>query len=147
MTEKTFAGDCDARGRIAFDVPSAVTAYCRATFANSRVDVEIRLRKAKRSDRQNRAFHAAITPWARELGYHVEELKDELLGLVFGWHETTAPLTGEARMALNEPHTARLNTAQFSELMEFTVIEAAKTGYVMPLPDEFRERQKRGAAA
>ena len=99
VIEKTFPGDCDERGRIAFDIPAAVTAYCRAKFAGQRVDVEIRPRKAKRSDKQNRAFHAAITPWARELGYHVEELKDELLGLVPSLNEDATWVSAAAELA------------------------------------------------
>jgi hypothetical protein len=137
-----FSGDCDARGRISFDIPAQVTAYCRAHFAGARVDVEIRRRKARRSDRQNRAFHASLMPWARELGYHVEELKDELLGLVWGYEERVSRLTGEVTRHLVKPHTSHLTTAEFSELMAFTVIKAAETGYHMLLPDEFRLEQR-----
>lgn len=136
-----FPGDCDERGRIAFDLPQAVTAYCRRKFAGKRVDVEIRERKSRRSPKQNRALHAAWKGWADFLGYPVDELKREVLREVFGTHEITSPLTNEVREVLNEPHTSRLNTAQFAELMERAVITAAGTGYVLELPDEWKQKQ------
>jgi len=133
-----FPGDCDARGRIVFDIPAQVIAFCRKRFAGKRVDVEIRDRKAKRSDRQNRAYHAAIKPWADFLGDDVEGVKRDMLALVFGAHDEASKVTGEIRRVLEKPHTSMLTTAEFSELMDRTVITAAETGYVMPLPDEFR---------
>ena len=138
MSYPAWPGDCDERGKIIFDSPSVVVAYCKAHYAGQRVDVEIRPRKAKRSDRQNRAFHAAITPWARELGYTVEELKGELLGLMWGYEEAVSKLTGEVTRRLVKPHTSRLNTAEFAQLMEFAAMKAAETGYYMPMPDEWR---------
>ena len=141
----TFAGDCDERGRITFDSPSAVTAYCRRRLAGRRVDVEIRPRKARRSLAQNSYIHAAWKGWADHLGYDVEALKDELLGLVFGYREVTSPLTGEIRQVLVEPHTSTLTTAQACELMERAVIEAAGTGYELLLPDEWREARAKAA--
>ena len=141
------AGDCADDGTLHLDLPrKAVQALCAARFKGQRVDVEIRQRKSQRSARQNAAFHAAITPWARELGYHVEELKDELLGLVWGYEERVSKLTGEVQRVLVKPHTSKLTTAEFSELMEYAVMQAAQTGYVMLLPDEFRARQKGKAA-
>ena len=143
----SFAGDCDDKGRIAFDDPQSVVRYCRAKHSGTRVDVTIRARKAQRSDRQNRAFWAAITPWARELGYTAEELKTELLGLLWGYDEKPAPLTGDVVRSLKKPHTSKLNTAEFAELMEFSAMKAAETGYYMPMPSEFLEaRAKRPAA-
>lgn len=141
----TFPGDCDARGRITFDMPQAVTAYCRRRFAGQRVDVEIRARKAKRSLLQNAYIHAAWKGWADHLGYDVEALKDELLGLVFGYREVTSPITGEVRQVLVEPHTSRLTVPQMSELMERAVIEAAGTGYDLLLPDEWHEARTKAA--
>lgn len=37
-----------------------------------------------------------------------------------------------------KPHTSRLNTAEFAQLMEFAAMKAAETGYYMPMPDEWR---------
>jgi hypothetical protein len=146
---QTFPGDCTEEGRIVFDLPAQVTAYCRARFAGARVDVEIRLRKDKRSDRQNRAFHAALARWSEHIGhYPVEKIKDELLGLQWGYIVAQSPITGEITKRLVKPHTSRLNTAEFAELFDLAAIEAAKTGHVMVMPDEFLElKKKRGKAA
>ena len=142
-----FAGDCDATGRITFDEPKAVTAYCRAKFAGKRVDVEIRERKSQRSHEQNRWLHAAFAGWADHLGYGVDELKREVLALVFGTDEIRSPLTGAVCSILREPHTSALNTAQFAELMDRALILAAETGYLIEEPDEFRARRKARKAA
>ena len=138
MTVGVFPGDCDEKGRIVFDIPAQVVAFCRKAFAGKRVDVEIRQRKAKRSDRQNRAYHAAIKPWADFLGDDVESVKQDMLALVFGSHLHRSKVSGEWVRVLEKPHTSTLTVAEFSQLMDRTVITAAQTGYVMPLPDEFR---------
>lgn len=134
----SFAADCEPNGRLRFDLPAQVTAYCRATCAGQRVDVEIRPRKGRRSDRQNRAFWAALTPWAKGLGYTAVELKDELLGLLWGTEAYVSRLTGETLRRPVKGHSSRLTMGEFSELFEFMVLKAAEMGYVMPLPEEFR---------
>jgi hypothetical protein len=101
------------------------------------VVVELYERPVRRTSAQNDAFHALIRPWAREEGHDVDELKRDLLGTVFGWVES--PL-GASRVPL-QPHTSRLTTAQFSELMERTVQLAAECGVVLQLPDEYRASQ------
>ena len=144
MIDRTFQGDCDARGRIAFDVPQAVTAYCRR-YAGQRVDVEIRPRKAKRTDRQNRLFWALLTPWARDLGYAADELKDELLALLWGTEQRPSKLTGELRQVPVKGHSSALTVAEFTELIDFMLTKAAETGYVMELPDEERAARRKDA--
>lgn len=139
-------GDMDEQGVVHLDMPrAAVQAICRKRWAGQRVDVEIRARKSKRSDRQNKALHAAWKGWADHLGYDVDELKREMLALVFGTVEMTSPVSGEVRTVPVEPHTSALNTAQFAELMDRAVITAAETGYHLELPDEWKA--KRGRAA
>lgn len=147
MAEPLVCGaDCDDEGRLHLDLPrSQYQALVRARFRGQRVDVEIRARKAQRSHRQNAAFWAAVTPWARELGYEPNELKDELLGLLWGFDEHPSPLTGEVRRVPVKGRSSKLSTAEFCELMEFAVIKAAETGYVMLLPDEFRAAQRKAA--
>lgn len=147
---QTFPADCGTDGRVAFDVPAAVTAYCKAKFAGLRVDVEIRARKGKRNDRQNRAFHACLTRWSQAIGgYPVDDIKRELLGLQWGYIVQQSPITGEITKRLVKPHTSRLNTAEFAELFDLAAIEAAKTGHVMEMPDEFiqRRQKQKGVAA
>lgn len=134
--------DVDAQGVVHLDIPSSRhRALCRARFAGQRVDVEIRQRKSKRSLDQNKWLHAAFKGWADHLGYGVDELKRELLEIVFGTDEVVSPVSGEVRVVLREPHTAALNTAQFSELMERAMVEAANTGYLIEEPDEWKRRR------
>jgi hypothetical protein len=143
-----FPGDCLENGRIDFDLPAQVTAYCRAKFAGQRVEVVIRPRKDKRSQRANDAFHAGLFEWAaaRELTgdkarEFVEHAKDDLLALCWGYIVRQNIFTGEITKSLVEPHTSGLSVEKFSELFDVAVMEAAKDGHVWRLPEEFK-RQK-----
>jgi hypothetical protein len=93
--------------------------------------------RAKRSDRQNRGFHACITPWAKERGWAIDTLKQFLLGRVFGWGEFVDPMTGEVLPVLTEPHTSKLSVGQFSELIERSLELAAEDGVWLQAPDEY----------
>lgn len=141
-----FPAEIDTEGRIAFDtdcIPSARRlALSRARFGGKRVDVEIRHRKSRRSLEQNKWLHAAFKGWADFLGYSVDELKREVLALVFGADTVTSPLTGEERTVLCQPHTSGLSTRQFAELMDRAIIEAAQTGYVIEEPDEWKAKRR-----
>jgi hypothetical protein len=141
----SFPGDCLENGRIDFDNPKQVTAYCRAKFAGQRVDVEIRPRKDKRSVRANAALHAGLQEWAHAKGQvgkaaeaWVEAAKDDLLGLCWGYIVSQNIFTGEITKRLVEPHTANLSVEKFNTLFEVAVMEAAKDGHVWKLPDEFK---------
>jgi len=137
----------DEHGQVRLDMPRAqYLAVCKARFAGKRVDVEIRERKSRRSLSQNALFWALLTPWAAELGYTPEELKDELLGLLWGYEEQPSPLTGEIRRVPRKARSSKLNTAEFTELIDFMVMKAAETGYVMELPDELKAARKAKAA-
>jgi hypothetical protein len=139
-------GDMDEHGVVHLDMPrAAVQAICRKRWAGQRVDVEIRSRKSKRSDLQNKALHAAWKGWADFLGYDVDELKREMLAKVFGTVDMKSPLTGAVVVVPVEPHTSTLNTAQFAELMESAVQVAAETGYLLELPDEWKARKAKAA--
>lgn len=138
--------DCADDGALHLDLPRRqYLALCRARFAGQRVEVEIRLRKSQRSTRANRLFWALLTPWAKELGYTPEELKDELLGLLWGWEERKSPLDGSPRYVPKRARSSKLNTADFAELIDFMVMKAAETGYVMTLPDDLRAKKGRAA--
>jgi hypothetical protein len=140
----TFLGFCDKSGHFAFDVPAAYKAFMRQQ-AGKELEVEIRERRSRRSDRQNRAFWAALTPWAHFLGYEPTELKNELMALLWGYEEQPSALTGEMRMVPVKGRSSKLNTQEMSELMEFAAVKAAETGYVMELPDEFKARKQQEA--
>lgn len=136
-----FRGTADAKGHIAFDFPRAVTGYVGKKFAGKAVEVEIRELGDKRSDLQNRGFHAMVSPWARQEGWRVDALKLVLLKTIFGTSEMTNPATGEVELVQNEIHTSTLRVRQFCELIERTMDIAAEQGHVLVAPDEYR-RQK-----
>jgi hypothetical protein len=136
-----FLAFVDRDGTCTLDHPAAYRAFIRR-LAGEEVEIEVRKRRTKRSDRQNRAFHACITPWALQEGHNIEDLKDDLLREIFGEREVVNALTGEVRKVLAEPHTSTLDTAKFAHLMERTVELAAGCGVILELPDEFNARKQ-----
>lgn len=142
-----FMGFVSEEGKLTLDSPAAFKAFYKR-FAGYEVEVEIRKKRTKRSDAQNRAFHACITPWAAEEGHNIEDLKQDILREVFGELETVNAITGEVKKVLAEPHTSKLDTVKFSVLMERTVELAAGCGVILLLPDEYlAERKKKAKAA
>lgn len=91
----------------------------------------------RRTSAQNDGFHAMITPWAKDEGHNVDDLKADLLGTVFGWAES--PL-GHTKVPL-KPHTSHLTVEEFSELMNRSVDIAAGCGYILVLPSEYLASQ------
>jgi hypothetical protein len=89
----------------------------------------------RRTAAQNDGFHAMITPWARDEGHNVDELKRDLLGVIFGW--VGSPL-GDTRVPL-KPSTSGLTVTEFSELITRSADIAASHGYILQLPSEYKE--------
>lgn len=155
MTEReygTFAADVLETGRVQFDAPQAVLAYCRTKFAGQRIDVEFAPRKSKRSLRANAALHAGLFEWAayRQLvgeaaKQFVEDAKDDLLKMCFGVVVRQSPLTGEVVTRLVKPHTSHLTVEDFTELFDVALVEAAKDGHVWRLPEEFTKERRTAA--
>ena len=155
MTEPILLpGDVDVDGALHLDLPrKVVQALCRARFAaGARVELEIRPRKSKRSERANAALHAGLSGWGASKGLTgavlrewVEDRKDDLLALCWGYVVRQNQLTGEVTQKLAKPHTARLTVEEFAELFDVALVEAAKDGYLWTLPEEIRA--KRGRAA
>jgi hypothetical protein len=137
----TFLAFIDAGGNLIYDFPRAVTAY-QFRLQGCEVEVEIRERRTKRSDRQNKGFHAMITPWAHSEGHVIDELKRDLLCEIFGTLEHVNPISGVVTLAPKEPHTSRLTVQQFSELIERTLEIAAGCGVVLMAPDEYRKAKE-----
>lgn len=94
--------------------------------------------RQKRSDRQNRGFHAMVSPWAKVEGHRIDDLKRDLLEAVFGTLAVTSLVTGEVKHVLAEPHTSRLTVHQFCELIDRTLEIAAEQGHMLVAPDEYR---------
>lgn len=138
-----FVGKVDSEGRVALDFPAQQRAYCKAKLAGQCVDVIIAPQGHAKTRAQEAGFHAMITPWAREEGHRIDDLKRDLLRSVFGEMEHTNPLTGEVSMVLREPHTSKLNRAQYCELIERSMELAAECGVVLIAPNEYRELQEK----
>lgn len=123
-------------GKVLLDWRKQFDAYV-TQFEGEEVVLEIRKRRSKRSDKQNRALHACLGRWAAEKGHDVEEIKDDLLALLWGYHVRQSRITGEVVKSLVKPHTSRLNTQEFCDLFDLAAEEAAKDGHYMLMPDEY----------
>lgn len=131
-------------GRVSFAHPGQAHAYLKR-FAGQCVSVQVYEQRQKRSGRQNRAFHAMVSPWAKGEGHRIDDLKHDLLREVFGTVESVSLVTGEVRQMLAEPHTSKLSVGQFCELIDRTLEIAAEHGYLLTAPDEYL--RARAAAA
>jgi len=138
-----FLGTVDDEGSIHLDFPQQQRAYCKRKLAGQCVDVIIAPQGALKTRLQECGFHAMITPWAREEGHRIDDLKRDILRAVFGEVEHLNPITGEVTLVLREPHTSRLNRSKYSELIERTLELAAECGHVLEAPNEYRERKQR----
>lgn len=147
----TFIGFAAPGGEWKPDFPSQVQAWCKQLAGETGEEIEIVITKAKqdKSRRQERGFHAMVSPWARERGWQLDALKQFLLRQIFGTHDFTDLKTGEVIQVLAEPHTSKLTRRQYSELIERSMEIAAEDGYYLIAPDEWRrareEEQKKAA--
>lgn len=133
----------DERGHVRFAHPAQAHAYLRGKFAGQTIVGQFYEHRTKRSDRQNRGFHAMVSPWAKAEGHRIEDLKDDLLGAVFGYLEVTSLVTGEVKLVLAEPHTSGLSVGKFCELIDRTLEIAAEQGVILVAPDEYRKAKQR----
>lgn len=140
-----FPGTFDSDGRFHPDNPTQMRAYCKKKHAGQAVDVMIAPQGAMRSNLQNAGFHAMLTPWAREEGHRIEDLKRDVLRAVFGELEHVNPITGEVEKVLAEPHSSKLSRAKFSELIERSLDIAAECGVVLIAPNEYRQMKEKDA--
>jgi hypothetical protein len=135
-------------GSLIFDYPTQQRAYCRSKLIGQPVDVLIAPAGLMKSRLQECGFHAMITPWARQEGHRLDDLKRDLLGAIFGHIEHVNPITGEVVQVLAQPHTSKLSRAKYSELIERTLEIAAECGVLLEAPNEYRQRMaKKGRAA
>lgn len=132
----------DEHGDVQYAFPAQQRGYCKR-LAGQAVDVWIAPAGAMKTRLQEKALHAMVRPWVQDGGHRIEDLKRFLLGEIFGWMEAPHPITGEVVSVLVEPHTSRLNRAQYSEFIERTLEIAAEQGYVLEAPHEYTERKAR----
>lgn len=144
-----FAGLVDDHGAIHLEFPQQQRAYCKRKLAGKCVDVMVAEQGLLKSRLQESGFHAMITPWARDEGHRIDDLKRDLLRAIFGEMEHSNPITGEVTMVLREPHTSKLSRAKYSQLIERTLEIAGECGVILEAPNEYKERKakaKRKAA-
>lgn len=134
-------------GRVSFVHAPQARAYLRRLrqAEGEHLVLQIYPHRTKRSDRQNRGFHAMISPWAREGGHRIDDLKRDLLEAVFGTLEVTSAVTGEVRQVLAEPHTSKLTVGQFCELIDRALELAAEQGVMLVAPDEYLKAKEAAA--
>lgn len=131
----------DTQGRVSFAHPGQARGYLKR-FAGQCLVSQFYEHRTKRSERQNRAFHACITPWANGRGWEIDALKQFLLKRTFGTHEFVDPITGEVIEVLAEPHTSKLSVGQFVRLIDRTLELAAEDGYVLLIGDEYTKAKR-----
>lgn len=144
IDQREFHGRLTPDGRVVWDFPEVVTAYRKRLFASTdgHVTGQFYPMRTKRSDRQNRALHAMLTPWARERGWTVDHLKSAVLGIAFGHVEAVMPITGEVVKVLAEPHSSRLDVGKFCHLIETVLETAADDDFWLDSPEEYRKAKE-----
>jgi hypothetical protein len=147
-----FTAVTDERGRIVPDYPAQYAALMRRRFpAGTCIEFEVREQATKRSDRQNRALWALLSPWAKERGWQVDELKDVMLGIAFGKVEQEQPITGAIVQVNAKPRSSKLTVTEFVHLVEEVLRVAAEDDYWLDSPSEYhaakKERDKAAKAA
>lgn len=147
IDQREFHGRLCPDGRIVWDFPEVVAAYRKRLFASTDgfVTGQFYPFRSRRSDRQNRALHALLTPWARERGWSVDDLKDTMLGIAFGHVERVMPVTGEIVKVPAEPHSSRLDVTKFCHLIEEVLRVAAEDDYWLESPEEYKRAKEQAA--
>lgn len=140
-----FTGLVDDNGVVHLEHPAQQRAYCKRKLAGKCVDVMIAEQGLLKSRLQECGFHAMISPWAKDEGHNIDDLKDDLLREIFGTREHTNPITGEVSLVLREPHTSKLSRAKYSELIERTLEIAGECGVILEAPNEYRQRKEKEA--
>jgi hypothetical protein len=144
IDQREFHGRLTANGQVVWDHPEVVAAYRKRLFASTDgfVTGQFYPFRSRRSDRQNRALHALLTPWARERGWSLDDLKDTMLGIAFGHVERVMPVTGEIVKVLAEPHSSHLDVTKFCHLIEEVLRVAAEDDYWLESPEEYKRAKE-----
>jgi hypothetical protein len=135
-----FLGYAAPGGKWQVEFPTQVQAWCRHLAGDTGCNLIVTIVDADsaKTRRQERGFHACISPWAKQKGWDADHLKQFLLARVFGTFVFIDPGTGEEFRILTEPHTSRLTKRQYSELIDRTMDIAAEDGVILIPPDEWR---------
>lgn len=132
------------KGRISPEYPEVLHTYLLRRFgAGCCVEFEVRELHTKRSERQNRAFHALVAQWAMQKGHAPDALKQAIKAQVFGTIEVE--VNGFVAQVLAKPHSSRLTVTEFCHLIEETLRLAAEDGVWLDAPDEYRKAKEQAA--
>lgn len=135
---------------ITFSDEKRVHAYYKARYGvGCCLDVEIREHRAKRSDRQNRALWALLSEWCRQAdqGWRPDDLKEAVLGIVFGTITTVQPLTGQPITRPAKDRSSQLNVSEFVQVID-AILELAATSEPpvwLMAPDEYTKAKAAAA--
>ena len=110
--EMTFFGGVDAEGKLSIRDRKGFDKYL-FQFSGVDVTIDIKRKKAKRSDSQNRFFHSWVGLLAEHTGYSPEEMKD-ILKFKFLRVEQVSDQTGETFVYTK--NTSKLNKLDFADL-------------------------------
>lgn len=129
-----FIGMVTDAGKLVLDYPNAFRAYAQR-FAGHEVEVQIRKRRTKRSDQQNRYWHGVVVALlAEHCGYSHDEMHEALKAKFLGTEDMTRGLWRIGS-------TRKLSTTEFADLTERVMVWAAEElGVVIPSPE--REPKK-----
>lgn len=130
------------RAGIVMDFPSQVIAWAKSLAGNTGAEIAVFIvdKAYFKTRAQESGFHAMIAPWAKQCGYTLPELKQYLLGEIWGW--TVSQIDGKP--ILVEPSTAKLSKAKYSELIEESMrIAAEKDDVYLIAPNEWREMKEK----
>lgn len=142
-----FTGYAHVGGKLDIDFPAQVKARVRALAGETGAAVRfwfVDAHEAK-SRLQEKGFHAMVSPWAKERGWRIDDLKHFLLKRIFGTHDFVDPITGEVFPVLAEPHTSKLTRRQYCDLIEGAMEIAAEDDYYLTAPDEYRKAKEAAA--
>jgi hypothetical protein len=139
-----FLGFAAVGGKVTLDFPAQARAWTRRLAGESGAEVEMQITLAgqNKTRRQEKGFHAMITPWALERGWNIDDLKQFLLKRIFGTHEFVDPSTGEIYALLAEPRTSQLSRRQYCLLIERSLEIAAEDDFYLTAPDEYRKAKE-----
>lgn len=139
VLDAVFTGVVDEHGALKLDTPRAVKAWLQR-FIGHEIELVIRKRRIKRSDKQNRYWHGVVVATlAEHCGYTRDEMHDALKAKFLGTEDLT---TGLRRIG----STTKLSTTEFAELTERVMVWAiTDLGVVIPPPEKDVITRKKAA--
>jgi len=144
-----FVGFVDDAGHFALDNATAFREYVQQ-FKGEEVEVTVERKRRQRSSAQNRFLWGACLPAiAEHCGYdhhEMERLHYDLLSVRFGTTAIAPLMDGAPPRIVPTRTSSELNTAEFSDYLEWLVRFAAeKFGVVISFPDELRQPERKSA--